>query len=180
MDNFDAADLASNVGDSPTSRLAGLTFKLFILYLILGFFCWNELRFDWYGNVTEGEIVSVQESFHRRTRINLVKYEYHPPETGKRMTHTTRMGININISPGPAVIQYIGGENPQSRLLREAHPVMVTVFVWANVIIAVVIASIIGYAVWLCHHVEDGHLAPKDRAMARFMRRRRVEREWIR
>ncbi|MCG6154813.1 hypothetical protein [Rubinisphaera margarita] len=172
---MDSVDAINACDSGTTSSVPVLLIRLSLLYAIVAFCCWNELRFQSGGVEIPGEIVStslVHQSKGDRLRV---QYTYQNPETGQPMTHTTTLGARCPAQAGSTTVDFLGGSIPQSRLVLERRPWIISFFVWFNVAIASVVVGTIGYVIWDYHRIPDGHLSPKERALARFHRRRRTE-----
>ncbi len=175
MDSFDVVDACDS---GFTHTLPRLLIKLGILYCVVTFWCWNELRFQAAGIELPAEIEATTTYHRSNGNHNYVRYHYRNPETGNTMTHTTNIRGPKAPQTGSATIEFLGGSVPQSRLLVERRPWVVSFFVWFNVAIASVIVGTLGYVIWDYHRIPDGHLSPKERALARFHRRRRAKQAW--
>jgi len=172
--DFCGGDFTTYDGHASWGRVL---FKLVILYVMVGFFCWEELYFRRSG-ISVNAQVEIAGNLPRGGFK--VRYRFIAPDTGQSHFNTVTVREDEKPVGNTATVQYIPGENSRSRLASQAQPGMVTFFVWWNGIMAAVVVGYIGYAAWEYHHIPDRHLSPRDRALARFRRRRKMEREFVR
>lgn len=146
--------IAADACDGPvhgcgSGRWLNLLLRLFIAYLILAALCWIELGFRKKSVDVEAK-VELAGAGPKNTVW--VRYHFRDPVTGK-----PRMGTEVvNPDRAPvgqtAIVEYIPGEYPWSRLKSEARPGLPSFFFWLNVIFAAAFAGLLGYIAWEANH----------------------------
>jgi len=136
-----ATDYCSHDSGRPTwSRLA---IKLFLAYLILAAACWTESRFRKEGIELEARVELVGQG---PKGSQLVRYHFRDPMTGTPRMNTVGLPRNQELPKRTALIEYIPGEFPSSRLKIQARPYCINLFVWMNIVF---IAAATGFIIYV-------------------------------
>lgn len=154
-----------------------LGIKLVLFYAFVAFCCWSEVRYRSAVELT-ADIELVRPHIRKRNACVDVRYTFRDPETGERRGNTVTIPEDDRPSGTTAVIQYLPGDSPESRLAVQARPWMMTVFVATNCGLLAIVVGYVGYLAWEFHHDPLRRLPPQQRGLERFARRRMAEREW--
>lgn len=122
---------------------------LMIFDVLLGWCCWTELsyrsslelpaQFSVIGNV-------VHCGRHGSREMHCLRYTFRDPQTGLRRQNTVEILPSLVPAGQQVMIQYLPGESPRSRLVLQAKPAVVTVFLAINAVFALIG---VGGLVWL-------------------------------
>jgi hypothetical protein len=166
MDDFDC-DPTPDVwyGRFSWSRLC---LKLAIAYVVLAFFCWEEMRYRLAAVDVAAEVKVVGRDNQGRS---LVRYTFRDPQTGAHRENTVAIAAARQPAGATATVQYIPGELFASRLASQARPHIVAVFAATNAVLVLGAAGLIGYWAWEANHRP---LTRQQRAVAAYRRKRRM------
>jgi hypothetical protein len=142
-----------------------IVLKLSVVYLLTAYWSWEELRYRTSGIEVPAEVKRVG-----RTPKGLleVRYTFRDPTT-RAMRHNT-VAIQESQFPesGKSPVQYLPGENPQSRLLSQARPAALWIFIGINSVLAASVATLICYVVW---EANRPYVTPQGRMVAAYRKR---------
>ena len=137
------ADCSSNDFGRPTWLKVFI--RLFLLYLVLAAMCYTESRFRKHAI----ELVARTEVIGAGPKCSqLIRYHFHDPVTGAARMNTVTIPRNQKPPSATALIEYIPGEYPTSRLKEQARPGSITIFYWMNLVYCACAAGFIGYLAW--------------------------------
>ncbi|MFN0197075.1 MAG: hypothetical protein ACKVT0_10030, partial [Planctomycetaceae bacterium] len=109
-----------------------------------------------------------------RQRGYRVRYRFHDPATGRERTNTVYFSTFGQWAGTPVDLQFIPGENSQSRLASQARPGVMKFFFGLNATVICVFLGYIGFLAWEANYREP---RTPEQARKRFLRRRRIEAE---
>ena len=133
---------------------ARLLFKLIILYIILAVLAQAESQFRRRAIELTARIEPVGEvrrGGRHPQQCMLIRYHYSDPVTAKPRQNTVTVPKHDAPTGPTAVIEYISGEPPMTRLKSQARPILEPVFFWVNITLLSLIAGVIGWIAWEAH-----------------------------
>ncbi len=141
----------SSCGDGPTpATWSRLFLKLGVAYVALAALSCTECSFRDQSVEVEGRVEPVGAGPKPNTLM--VRYHFTDPVTHKPRMNTTRLPVHLVPNTPTAIVQYIPGEMPSSRLKVETRSEMPSVFFWVNVVFGVAAMGLIGYIAWEANH----------------------------
>src|SRR5438093_4519568 len=122
-----------------------IVLKLVVVYLLIAFWSWEELRYRAAGIEVPAEVAKVGPA---RKGLLSVRYTFRDPISGIPRQNTVAIPESQFPESGKAPIQFLPGENPQSRLLCQTRPAVVRVFIGINVVLGIAVIAFIGCFAW--------------------------------
>ena len=134
------ADCSSNHCGRPS--WSKVVCRLVLLYLVMAAMCYTETRFRKHGIELQArtEVIGAGPKCSK-----LVRYHFHDPVTGIARMNTVTIPRHQNPPGATALIEYIPGEYPTSRLKDQARPGCVSFFFWMNIVYFACVVGFIGY-----------------------------------
>ncbi len=147
-----------------------------MLYIMGAFYSWEELRFRWYSIDVAGTVDNVDSVTRgrNRNRVYRVRYRFQDPTTGRERTNSVYVSVFGQWAGSSVDLQFIPGENSQSRLASQARPGVMKFFFGLN---ATVICVFLGYIGFLTREANYREPNTPEQARKRFLRRRKIEAE---
>lgn len=150
-----------------------IVLKLIVVYLLIAFWSWEELRYRAAGIEVPGEAVKVGPA---RKNLISVRYTFRDPISGIPRHNTVAIPESLFPESGKASIQFLPGENPQSRLLNQARPNVVRVFVGINVVLGLAVTAFLGCIAW---EANRPYVTPQGRMVAAYRRKHEPQQGWL-
>ncbi len=122
-----------------------LVIKLIVLYIVFAAVCWGESLFRRHGIELEATVETVGAGPKGDRRI---RYHFRDPVTGMARMNTVSVREDLAPRGQTALIEYIPGDVPSSRLKIQARPYVISVFFWLNVVLLSAIGGLLGYIAW--------------------------------
>ena len=170
-----AINFAGNDGPYYGQRGFGIriVLKLGVVYLLVAYWSWEEVRYRTSGIEVPAEVKRVGRA---PKGLLAVRYTFRDPTT-RAMRHNT-VAIQESQFPesGRSQVQYLPGENPQSRLVSQARPAALWVFIGINGVLAAAAATLIGYVAW---EANRPYVTPQGRMVAAYRRRHEPPKGWF-
>lgn len=150
-----------------------IVLKLGVVYLLVAYWSWEEVRYRTSGIEVPAEVKRVGRA---SKGLLEVRYTFRDPTT-RAMRHNT-VAIQESQFPesGKSQVQYLPGENPQSRLLSQARPAALWIFIGINGVLAAAVATLIGYVAW---EANRPYVTPQGRMVAAYRRRHEPQKDWL-
>ncbi len=116
--------------------------RLVLLYLVMAGLCYTETRFRKHGIELQArtEVIGAGPKCSK-----LVRYHFHDPVSGIARMNTVTIPRHQNLPGATALIEYIPGEYPTSRLKDQARPGCVSFFFWMNIVYFSGVTALIVY-----------------------------------
>jgi hypothetical protein len=165
-------DALDYVGDSQSDHpwrsgfWLRVALKLAIVYLLVAWAYWEEVRFRVSGIRVEGRVVEMFDSGPQSRRL-LVKYRFNDPETGAPRVNSAEIGQAVRPTAEIVAVDYIPGEYFHSRLAVQARPSAPWVFWSLNATLGTTFLVGLGYLIWEANHRP---LTRQQRAVAAYRR----------
>ncbi len=126
-----------------------LVLKIAIAYVALAALCWMERDFRFHSQEVEGRIEIVGTV--PKNNMTRVRYHFTDPVTHQSRMNTTALPAHLVPRTQTAVVQYIPGDFPSSRLKIETRSGIPPLFFWLNVVFGMGIVGFVSYLAWEAH-----------------------------
>lgn len=150
-----------------------IVLKLFVVYLLVGYWSWEELRFRASGI----ELPAKVERIGRTPKGLLVaRYTFRDPSSNQARSNTVHVPDSLFPNSGSTSIQFISGENSQSRLSCQARPEALWIFIGMNGVLLTAFVVLIGCVAW---EANRPYITPQRRMVAAYNRKRGTRKSWL-
>lgn len=172
MDCFDVTEQWADTSQGQVATKGRLILICVVLYSLMAWGCWTELRYRSAVELPAQFTVvgnTIRNSRHGSHELHRVRYTFHDPVTGRRHQNTVEVPPSQVPAGQHVMVQYLAGEFPESRLVIQARPTVVTVFHSMTALLA-----LIGGGAIVCLS-RDAHSQPRRGIRSFTPTRRRIE-----